>query len=101
MVTEGLELIPAVTCIQYVTVCMYHYGKSHHLSIFKQCNSENSHNKYITLQGSHTAQFRCVLRLYCVCVCVWAINAYLNLDLLGLLDLLDLLDVGRQKFKVT
>lgn len=48
MVTEGLELIPAVTCIQYVTVCMYHYGKSHHLSIFKQCNSENSHNKYIT-----------------------------------------------------
>lgn len=36
-----------------------------------------------------------------VCVCVLAINAYLNLDLLGLLDLLDLLDVGSQKFKVT
>lgn len=43
----------------------------------------------------------CLEIVLCVCVCVWAINAYLNLDLLGLLDLLDLLDVGSQKFKVT
>lgn len=54
-------------------------------------------NRAATLLSSDVS-WDCIV---CVYVCVLAINAYLNLDLLGLLDLLDLLDVGRQKFKVT